>query len=241
MTHKILGINQEIYVELFFNSAHRIKNQCIIYHLAKIKGENAVVKGEFNKWLFNLRRGYKTSYMDNSSVNESQVDGIYTPYSYIRWSFCQEGLVCLYSDTNNHETNEFLSHVFKTNLKREYLYIYILLLHQRELLLSFLEQLVQPAQNEYSKLKEVKEQLILSKTRYTYNVISNEMTYQNIYLKIGEVLAINSLFEDLQNMTDRIIMLEQDKKNEEELTKTKKINSALSIITMLTIFFRTCR
>lgn len=99
--------------------------------------------------------------------------------------------------------------------------MYILLLHQRELLLSFLDQLVQPEQDEYSKLKKVKEKLILSKTRYTYNVISNEMTYQNIYLKIGKVLAINSLFEDLQNMTDRIIMLEQDKKNEEELAKTK--------------------
>lgn len=117
VTHKILGIDEEAHVELFFNSAHKIKNQCIIYHLAKIKGENAVVKGEFDKWLFNLRQGYKTSYIDNSSVNESQVDGIYTPYSYIRWSFCQEGLVCLYSDTNNNETNEFLDHVFKTNLK----------------------------------------------------------------------------------------------------------------------------
>lgn len=221
ITDKLLELKgKKNHIELFPTSC---KNQCYVYHRILL----AEPDEETERDLFYLRKGFHRSF----TVHEEEEDGIYDfvwrQNKNIFWGGSMKGVVSL-SFCLPGENSYFVSRQYINNVRNDYFLLFMILLHQRQVLLYY-NYLAVKEQNDMRKLERIKKELIRFRINFAYKTVSDEASYQKFYHGMYECLSLDSLNSDIQDVIDRVTEY-QDFNNE------KGMNRALALIAMFGIF-----
>ena len=116
----------------------------------------------------------------------------------------------------------------KRNVDFDYFYIFILALHEREILLKDNYYAVK-YRNNPKKLIAMKNQLLTVDILYSFNTISIESSYQRFYTGLVEIFNLENLRSDIRNVVENVESHVNDKKD-------RKVNAVLTAISILAIF-----
>lgn len=184
-------------------------------------------KGDSNAYYVRrLNRGIHSS----AFVQEEQYDFLESDFEIsvtknTFWNTCANGAVSLiYDDADNHA---FLTGVYPRYVENDYFLVFLLVLHEREILLWYNYQIVKNWDNP-KKLVVLREELVQFKLWFSYNTVSIEMSYQNFYECLYKAFKLEKLENDVQDVIDKV--------NEyASATKDRKINSVLAVVTVLAV------
>jgi len=141
------------------------------------------------------------------------------------WNVCSNGVVFLsYADAEN---EKYLKKIYPANIDRDYFYLYLFGLHERETLLYYNFQIVKEWKNP-KRLIQIKDELMQFTVWSGYSAVSTETAYQMFYNKLCEVLCIKELEADIDEIVEKL--------NDSFTSKREaKINWLLTAITILTV------
>lgn len=124
--------------------------------------------------------------------------------------------------------DSFVTKVHKRNVDFDYFYIFILALHEREILLKDNYYAVK-YRNNPKKLIAMKNQLLTVDILYSFNTISIESSYQRFYTGLVEIFNLENFRSDIRNVVENVESHVNDKKD-------RKVNAVLTAISILAIF-----
>lgn len=209
-------------IELFPTSC---KSQCYIYHRIQLAKPMAEEEVEGN--LLYLRKGFHRSFSTYEEEEDNIFDFKWKQNKNLYWGGSMKGVVSLsYCITG--ENNYFVTKQYCHNVRNDYFLLYMILLHQRQVLL-FYNYLAVKDQNSMKKLEAIKKELIRFRINFAYKTVSDEASYQRFYHGMYECLSLESLNSDIQDVIDRVTEY-QDFSNE------KSMNRVLALIAMFSIF-----
>ena len=203
----------ETQIKLFPNTGRR---KIIGYH--NLYSE----KEEINeKLLVAIERGLG----QKAFVEEFEVDDEKRIIGGQHWYIGSNGTVTLSNVTKDNK--DFIINVRQKNVNIDYFCLYLLALHEREILLRYNYLAVK-----YSKkpklMAKLKSKLIHVNVLFAYNTVSTEKVYQNFYAAIFEEMNLDNLETDI----NEVIHEADDYINE---IKDKKINAILSAVALLAV------
>ncbi len=212
--------NQDL-IRLFPSSN---KKECNIFH--RIIVDRPLEEENLNSHLYILRRAFHSSFYQckEDACVDQRTDFIFQTRHNFYFSFSQRGMVCLYYQSENQDV--FIRH-FTGNVRHDYFFIYLFLLHERQALFYFNSILSAP-QKKYDIIR-MKKILIEFRIKYSYKVISDEASYQNFYSLLYKAFSLDELNVDIQDIIDR--GSEHQKNIHENST-----NTALAVLALFGIF-----
>ncbi len=195
----------------------------------------------FKKELYYLRRCYhkdRFSYMEDEKLDEVE---IHSAGQNILWGISPEAAVCLAYPEDSDKT--FTRTVFFTNFNAQYLFMYILLLHQKYVLYMFLTRIGIGALNSLGTLKKYSDELYEFETDFVFSCITEVPQYQMLYEKMSAAFSLKTLYDDvrepltsLSEIRERENEKERRAKEEAQQKKEKRLNLTLSFLSLLTLF-----
>lgn len=204
------------------------KQECRMFHHIYVDEKP---DGEaLNLHLRRLARGYKTSF--NLPASCQDYDMIYAPYDYDYWAGSQEGIVNLFSHGEDPDTNYYIDNYKRSQLVDNYAFMYLLLLNQRFTTIKLVSQIT--IYKQYSKKEKMllTERIVALKTVFSFNVVSDDHIYQNVYKKMYDLMDIDRFLADIKDNEQQVEMF----RNYESLESEKRTNSLLVIISALSVF-----
>jgi hypothetical protein len=195
--------------------------RCTVFHRIIMDHKQ---EGE-EQLLYYLRRSLHSSSL-YSEWNTRDVT--YSPIENIHWSICQNGIVSLCYMPRKESNNSFIKQAFPRNVKKDYFFLYILLLHKREALLLYNAEAVMQWSNP-RKLVAMRKKLIEFNVCYTYNTVSVETAYQIFYDCVYQSMCLDKLEMDIRNVIDQVEEYQQGNSD-------ARMNGMLAVIALLSIF-----
>lgn len=216
-------------VEIFFHANHQVRMTSNVFSNYCDTGNR-----EPKDLLFHFCHsyttdyGYDTVYHDNSFCT-------YHPYSYIHWGYCPDGISCVYNDINDFTYNDL-----SNKLANDYYFMYLVLLNQKYTLLSLINEMMVSQKSVPEKWRHIQHKLIKYQMEYSFQIVSDEMTYHKIYGDMRRILLINELENHLKDLSDRMYQLEAEDQHEKETLADAKrswrINLGLGMLSLLAVF-----
>lgn len=219
---------------LFFTNSADFKKECLCYHMVCI-GDNYGRREDMSDILYLLRRSYSRKFQSEHSdedVDNGDYDMMYSVYSYDRWAGSQSGIVNVVSLTGDEDTDLFINTYKVIHLTNDYYFLYLLLLNQRFSAIQYIAQIATADDLKSKQLEELNKRIIKLKTTYSFNVVSDDQFFQNVYSKMYRILDIDRLLEDIRDNKDQMEILQA--KNSERYEKNA--NKILFVISLLTLF-----
>lgn len=128
----------------------------------------------------------------------------------------------------NENGRRFVENTFKRNTIYDYYYIFLLVAHEREILLKYNHEAVKNRTNPKA-LVSMKKDLLKLRVVYTYNTVSTESSYQRFYECIADEFNISSLEADIRDVVEAVDSHINERKD-------TRLNTVLSAISILAIF-----
>lgn len=222
ITNQLLEIRGKNKIELFPTSC---KNQCYVYH--RILLANPISEEETERYLLLLRKGFHTRFVTHEDGEDNVFDYYWRQSKNLYWGGSMKGVVSLSFCTPG-EDNYFVTRQYPNNVRNDYFLLYMILLHQRQVLLYY-NYIAVKEQNNMKKLEHIKKELIRFRINFAYKTVSDEASYQKFYLGMYDCLSLESLNCDIQDVIDRVTEY-QDFSNE------KSMNRVLALIATFSIF-----
>lgn len=190
-------------------------------------------KKDYKRELYYLRRCYGEGfiYTENAQLDAKE---IYAPSTDLVWGVSPEAAVCLVCPTMGRET--FLRTVFYKNFNAQYLFMYVLLLHQKYTLYMLLTQIGLGVKNNLETLEDYRRQLYEFETDFVFTCVTEVEQYQRLYTHMTEAFALKQMFEDVR---EPLVSLGEIRQTEEERAREKrdkKLGYALTLFSLLTLF-----
>lgn len=222
ISNQLLEISGKHKTELFPTSC---KNQCYVYH--RLLLGDPISEEEAERYLLILRKGFHIRFVTYEDEKDSVFDYYRRQNKNIYWGGSIKGVVSL-SHCIPGEDNYFVTGQYPNNVRNDYFLLYMILLHQRQVLLHY-NYIAVKEQNSMKKLEYIKKELIRFRINFAYKTVSDEASYQRFYLGMYDCLSLESLNGDIQDVIDRVTEY-QDFSNE------KSMNRVLALIAMFSIF-----
>ncbi len=190
-------------------------------------------KKDYKRELYYLRRCYGEGYLytENDELDKKE---IYMPSTDLAWGVSPEAAVCLVCPHMGRET--FLRTTFYKNFNAQYLFMYVLLLHQKYMLYMLLTQIGLGVQNDLTTLEAYRRQLYEFETDFVFTCVTEVEQYQRLYMHMTEAFSLKQMFEDVR---EPLVSLGEVRQKEEERAREKrdkKLSYALTLFSLLTLF-----
>jgi len=213
---------------LFFTAAAGFKRECNCYHFLHLD-EAEQHEDEVKNRLFHLCRSYKE---DIPIHQDSDYDMVYTPSSGDYWAGCTEGLVNVVYDANHKDENGYLHRTKPAHLQKDYYFMYLLLLNQKFSAVEYIDQISLLFDSKSSALEKLNQRIVRLKTVFSFNVISDDKVFQNVYSKMYDILKIKQLLEDIVDNESQMEMLQ----NADAVKAGKRSDKFLFGLSLLSLF-----
>lgn len=187
----------------------------------------------YEKELFYLRRCYHDKFLyveDNGLKNEE----IYRPSQAFVWGISSEAMVCLACPELGEE--EFIRGTFYNNFNNQYLFMYILLLHQKYVLYMFLTKIGIGTYNNAKKLEEYRNQLYEFETDFVFSFVTEVPQYQYIYDKLSKAFSLKDMYEDVHEPLLSLGEMRRIEMEEKQKARDKSIEKSLFMLSLLSFF-----
>jgi hypothetical protein len=216
-------------VSFFFEGRADFKKECLCFHRLCLN-ENSESEESLDRMLCLLRRSYAQWF--RLPCDDSDYDMRYDPYPDDRWAGSQEGLVNLNLRSGNEEDDWFLNHFKFNHLAVDYHFLYLLLLNQRFSAIRYITEIAECGTESRRKLEKLNRKIVRLKTVFSFNVISDDQIYQNVYARLYRILDIDRLLADIRDNEEQMEILQ----NTEAVKADQTANKFLFGISLLSLF-----
>lgn len=220
-----LGLDDEL--DFFFYANKGTERANLLTYLEAESSEN------FKHDLFYLRRCYREDYVYYPDERQDEHE-IYTASGNIIWGLSPEAAACIVCPEKGGE--EFLHTRFFNNFKKQYLFMYVLLLHQKYVLYLFQTMINAELYEDLDVLEEYRKKLYKFETDFVYSRITEVQHYQNLYDRMTDAFALRDMYEDVR---EPLLSLAEARRGELEKQQKKrddKMNSALFVLSLMGAF-----
>ena len=216
-------------VTFFFEGRADFKKECLCFHRLCIT-EGTETDESLDRMLCLLRRSYAQWF--RLPGDDSEYDMRYDPYPNDCWAGSQEGLVNLNLRAGNEEDDWFLDHFKFNHLAVDYHFLYLLLLNQRFSAIRYITEIAECGTDSRRKLEKLNRNIVRLKTVFSFNVISDDQIYQNVYARLYRILDIDRLLADIRDNEEQMEILQ----NTEAVKADQTANKFLFGISLLSLF-----
>ncbi len=194
------------------------RKRLMVYHSVITSRQEDV-----NRKIYALCSGLHSNVFYDESMDDNVV---FSSISDQLWGISSTGVASIAFTTA--ENNAFVEKTFKRNTTYDYFFVFLLVSHEREILLRY-NHVAVINRSAPKALMAMKEALLRLRVLYTYNTISTESSYQRFYESIARKFNIASLEADIRDVVDAV---------DSHITahNDRKVNSFLSAISLLAIF-----
>lgn len=159
---------------------------------------------------------------------------------YTRWGFSKRGCAVVSNLTGVDSNDNFLNERWFSTVETNYLYLYLMILHQKYAIYNYLNTVA--ADKDKAFIKYNQESLIDFNSKYIFQIVSDEHLIQSVYLRMKAVNNINEVYTDLLDELKRMFdysRLKNEESNENRNNKLNIISVIISIMCSITIVFDT--
>ncbi len=182
--------------QLFFSAAAKYKYECNCLHFLH-KDDSLPDADIVSCELHRLCRSYN-SMMPVS--DRGKYDMTYEASCGDYWGGSPEGMVNIVYDYCHDENNSsfyYLHSIKPKHLNVDYYFLYLLLLNQKYSALQYISMVAQVIYKPSKDIENLNKRIIQLKNVFSFNVISDDRHFQNIYSGMFEVLEIKNLILDV--------------------------------------------
>lgn len=159
--------------------------------------------------------------------DESSDSGtIFSSFAGQSWYVGTNGVVSVAS--TNPENEDFVKKVHRRNVDLDYFNIFILALHEREIMLEY-NYLAVHRRKRPKELINMKPKLLDADILYTFNTVSVEPSYQGFYGHLRSIFNLDNLRSDIRDVIENVESHVNDQND-------RKINAILTAISFLAVF-----
>jgi hypothetical protein len=217
--------------QLFFSSSAQFKYECNCFHFVH-KDECCPEKSHLKNSLYHLCRSFKNSM---PIITESKYEMSYEAGKSDYWCGSTEGIANVLYDyqDNDDDTLDYFLHTIKPiHLSVDYYFLYLLLLNQKYSAVQYI-YMVSKVLNKPSKdIENLNRRIIQLKNVFTFNIVSDDIHFQNIYSKMFSILEIKNLLADVIENENQIEFLQRSKHTKDD----RMSNKYLFGISILSLF-----
>ena len=190
-------------------------------------------KGSYKKELFYLRRCYSDGflYAENELLDAEE---IYIPSKDTIWGISPEAAVCLTCPGYGREG--FLRGTFYKNFNAQYLFMYVLLLHQKYVLYLFLTEIGIGFYNNLETLEQYRHQLYEFETDFVFSCVTEVPQYQYLYDRMTRAFSLKKMYEDVHEPLISLAEVRREAAENEQKKRDLNVNKALLMLSVLSFF-----
>lgn len=190
-------------------------------------------KDDYQYELFYLRRCYSEGYLysESEALESSE---IYSPSQDITWGISPEAAVCLACPARGR--GDFISNTFYKNFNAQYLFMYVLLLHQKYVLYMFLTKIGIGTYNDLETLEEYRHQLYEFETDFVFSCVTEVPQYQNLYDRMTQAFSLKKMYEDVHEPLMSLGEVRRAATEDVQKKHDASVNKALFILSLLSFF-----
>lgn len=215
--------------------------KCVYFEYANPDTERANVltylevpaRPDYDRELFYLRRCYNDGFLYTVD-EEQQREEIYTPSQDVVWGISPEAAVCLACTELGR--GDFLRDRFYKNFNQQYLFMYVLLLHQKYMLYHFLMQVSVDTYKDMDTLERYRSQLYEFETEFVFSCVTEVPQYQMLYERMSRAFALKQMFEDVHEPLVSLSEVRREDSDKKQKRRDDDVNRALFILSLLSFF-----
>ena len=214
--------------KLFFTSTVPFKYECSCFHFVHLD-ESPECEKQAQDRLHRLSRSYNTNF---SFSAESDYDMVYKSSDIDHWGGSSEGLVNITYDYKNDESDYYLHNLKLNHLCIDYYFLYLLLLNQRFTAIQYINDIACAFGRSQTEIMLLSKRIVNLKTVFSFNVISDDKIFQNVYSRMYSILEIEHLLADIVDNESQMQIIQNA-----ESAKTEQLsNKFLFGISILSLF-----
>lgn len=190
-------------------------------------------KEDYKYELFYLRRCYSEGYIfsENEKLDNEE---IYISSKDIIWGISPEAAVCLACPALGR--GDFIHKTFFRNFNAQYLFMYVLLLHQKYVLYMFLTRIGIGVYNSLEKLEEYRNHLYEFETDFVFSCVTEVPQYQNLYERMMQAFSLRKMYEDVHEPLLSLSEVRRVISENEQRKRDENVNKALLGLSILSFF-----
>lgn len=184
------------------------------------------------KELYYLRHCYSVDYLYSDAIPDD--DEVYSPSPDTFWGVSPEAAVCLTCPDMGEE--QFIHNVFCNNFNTQYLFMYVLLLHQRYVLYRFLTKIGVGAYNTLETLESYRAELYEFETNFVFTCVTEVPQYKQLYDRISKAFSLRQMYKDVNEPLISLQEIRRENSDRERQKRDDRVNRALLLLSILSIF-----
>lgn len=190
-------------------------------------------KDDFKYELFYLRRCYSEGflYAENPKLD---ADETYIPSEDTIWGISPEAAVCLACPGLGRA--DFICNTFYKNFNAQYLFMYVLLLHQKYVLYMFLTRIGVGIYNDLEMLEEYRKELYEFETDFVFSCVTEVPQYQNLYDRMTYAFSLKKMYEDVHEPLLSLSEIRRETYENQQKKRDDTVNKALLVLSVLSFF-----
>ncbi len=186
----------------------------------------------YRKELHYLRHCYSVDYLYSDAIPDD--DEVYSPSPDTFWGISPEAAVCLTCPDMGKE--QFIHNVFCNNFNTQYLFMYVLLLHQRYVLYRFLTKIGVGAYNTLETLESYRAELYEFETNFVFSCVTEVPQYKQLYDRVAKAFSLKQMYEDVHEPLVSLREIRLEHSDHERQKRDDSVNKALLLLSVLSIF-----
>ena len=230
LASKLLDVDAQCALDFFFYAHPKNQRANFLTYI------DVPAKDDYREELFHLKWCYHDGFHyegDDVEENTACIED-----SQKIWGISPSAAVCLVKHYDHNR--EFIENVFQKNFQQQYLFTYILLLHQKYMAYLFLTKLslgITHAQNAKTLplLETYKRRLYEFETQYKFSRVSEVPQYQTFYEKVFGAFSIAEMFQDVQGPLTQLSDIYNRIAEEQREKYDHNINTALTTLSLLAV------
>ena len=187
----------------------------------------------YDRELFYLRNCYNRRFLYTGNSDPDRKE-IFQNTADILWGVTSEASVCLACPEKGNE--KFIRKTFLRNFQSEYLFMHVVLLHQKYVLYMLLTELGIGENNDRETLEKYQENLSEFKADFVFSVITEVPQYQDLYDYMVRASALEQLYQDVQEPLISLGEIRRKAEEKEQAKRDSNINHALVLLSVLSFF-----
>lgn len=236
----------------FFEGNRDHPTEALVIQSVAINRMAEEAEPEIGHFLFHMRRSFKSTYKASATEKEVlQHPNLLRIFENSTWGISLEGLANIVTETDDSATNQFFDTQYFHHVSNTYVYLYLLVLHQKYALLhlsneaSHLTHMLDNHRDDPAEqsrvLSHMNDRIVWFLLRSSYKYVSRSSHHAELYEWMRSRLQIEELFEEIHEATGALRALietaERQQRMEQEEQKKNHFERFNRKITGITVTF----
>ncbi len=189
-------------------------------------------KDSYEEELYYLRRCYSRNF--DPTPEDDFEDITFRSVNNITWGISSEASVCIISTEK--DKSGFLEREFYKNFNRQYMLMYIILLHQKYTLYTLMTKIGTGSSNDMNTLEEYRHNLYEFETDFVFACVTEVPQYQKVYELTYKAFSLEKMYEDVREPIRALSEIRMAAAKKEQRKRDSRLNTSIMLLSLLSIF-----